>query len=136
MPAHCCTGTSREVGAGKKIGTTDHANPEGNGPQHFKERGRRGSTGPPLPEQRRQKHPRNGGLNVQVHGDSKPWIRLTHIGRKNVENQDKDAFNHMWLYIVTGRSGSKPTSFNMGPVPNGAPPCPPVIGIYSSNCSV
>ena len=33
-----------------------HAHPEGNGPQHSKERGRRGSTGPPQPEQRRQKH--------------------------------------------------------------------------------
>ena len=40
----------------KKKEITDHANPEGNGPQRSKERGRRGSTGPPQPEQRRQKH--------------------------------------------------------------------------------
>ena len=40
----------------KKKEITDHANPEGTGPQRSKERGRRGSTGPPQPEQRRQKH--------------------------------------------------------------------------------
>ena len=34
---------------GKKKEFTDHANPEGNGPQRWKERGRRGSTGPPQP---------------------------------------------------------------------------------------
>ena len=42
----------------EKKGITDHANPEGNGPEHSKERGRRGSTGPPQPEQQRQKHHR------------------------------------------------------------------------------
>ena len=40
----------------KKKGVTDNANPQGNGPQDSKERGRRGSTVPPQPEQRRQKH--------------------------------------------------------------------------------
>ena len=40
----------------KNKSITDHANPEGNGPQRSKERGRRGSTGPPQPEQQRQKH--------------------------------------------------------------------------------
>ena len=40
----------------KKKGITDHANPEGNGPQHSKERGWRGSIGPPQPEWQCQKH--------------------------------------------------------------------------------
>ena len=40
----------------KKNGITDHANPEGNGPQHSKERGWRGGRGPPQPERQRQKH--------------------------------------------------------------------------------
>ena len=43
----------------KKEEITDHANPEENGPQRSKERGRRGSTGQPQPEQRRQKHHRD-----------------------------------------------------------------------------
>ena len=49
----------------KKKEITDHANPEGNGPQRSKERGRRGSTGPPQPEQRRQKHHRDPLVGVQ-----------------------------------------------------------------------
>ena len=40
----------------EKTAITGHANPEGDGPQHSKERGRRGSTGPPQPEQRCRKH--------------------------------------------------------------------------------
>ena len=44
----------------KRQKNKDHANPEGNGPQHSKERGRRGCKGPPQPEQRRQKHHRQG----------------------------------------------------------------------------
>ena len=44
---------------------TDHANPEGNGLQHSKERGRRGSTGPPQPERQRQKHRRDPLAGVQ-----------------------------------------------------------------------
>ena len=53
----CLIAEKAEAIAGKKW-ITDHANPEGNGPKHSKERGRRGSTGPPQPEQRRQKHHR------------------------------------------------------------------------------
>ena len=45
----------------RKKPITDHANPEGNGPLYSKDRGRRGSTGPPQPEQRRQKHHHQGG---------------------------------------------------------------------------
>ena len=50
----------------KKKEITDHANSEGNGPQRSKERGRRGSTGPPQPEQRRRKHHRDPLAGVQV----------------------------------------------------------------------
>ena len=48
--------TAKKAGI-KRKGTTDQrANPEGNGPQHSKERGWRGSTGPTQPERQRQKH--------------------------------------------------------------------------------
>ena len=39
----------------KKKDMTDHANVEGNGPQHSKEQGWGGSTGPPQPERQGQR---------------------------------------------------------------------------------
>ena len=56
-------GCSKKV---KRKEITDHANPEGNGPQHSKERGRGGSTGPPQPEPRSQKHHRDPRCNNHV----------------------------------------------------------------------
>ena len=46
MHAATCTPTSKGIFCKKKKEFTEHANPEGNGPVHSKNRGRRGSTGP------------------------------------------------------------------------------------------
>ena len=67
--------------AQKRKEITDHANPEGNGPQRAKERGRRGSTGPPQPEQRRQKHHLRGSQHRPP-----TWLQWTGIARKSVEH--------------------------------------------------
>ena len=64
-------------------------------------------------------------MHVQLHGEDTSWIRLAHYGRKNVEDQDKDAYNEMWMFIKTGSSSSSDlTSMPMGPVPTGVPPFP------------
>ena len=67
------------LGKAKKKEITDHANPEGNGPQRSTERGRRGSTGQPQPEQQRRKHHQRGWHHQHGSGS------ITNVGAECVK---------------------------------------------------
>ena len=90
---------------------TDQASPEGTEPQHSKDRGRRGSTGPPQPEQRRQKHhhdPLVGVQDEQLTGLVRAMVNKTAAqgGGGLIENDDNAASgSNSWLQFPADCTG-------------------------------